>query len=93
MRDCSLLNDCSKMLCQQVEKKQATGSMGCAVPFFFSLFVFVFVFFLFRATPAAYGSSQARGRIGAVAVGLHHSNVRSKPCLRLIPQLTAALDP
>ena len=28
----------------------------------------------FRATPAAYGSSQARGRIGAAAAGPHHSH-------------------
>ena len=32
-----------------------------------------FLFCLFRAAPAAYGGSQARGRIGAVAAGLHHS--------------------
>ena len=37
-----------------------------------SLF-FVFFFFL-RAAPEAYGGSQARGRIGAVAVSLHHSH-------------------
>ena len=37
--------------------------------------------FLFRNTPTAYGSSQARGRIGALAAGLYHShsNTRSKP--------------
>ena len=29
---------------------------------------------LFRAAPAARGGSQARGRIGAVAAGLHHSH-------------------
>ena len=28
----------------------------------------------FRAPPAAHGSSQARGRIGALAAGLHHSH-------------------
>ena len=39
-----------------------------ATNFFFSFF------YLFRATPAAYGSSQARGRIGAAAAGLHHSH-------------------
>ena len=35
---------------------------------------------LFRATPAAYGSSQDRGQIGAVPAGLHcsHSNAGSK---------------
>ena len=39
------------------------------------------MFCLFRATPAAYGSSQARGRIRAIAASLHHShsNSRSKP--------------
>ena len=36
-----------------------------------SLFFFFFFFFsLFRAAPAAYGSSQARGRMGAAAAGL-----------------------
>ena len=42
-----------------------------------------FYCFFFRATPKAYGSSQARGRTGAGAAGLHHndSNVRSKPSL------------
>ena len=39
----------------------------------------------------AYGGSQARGRIGAIAAGLHQSlsNVGSKPCLQPTPQLTA----
>ena len=43
----------------------------------------------------AYGGSQARGRIGAVAAGLHHShsNARSGPRLRPTPQLTATPDP
>ena len=43
---------------------------------------------------AAYGSSQARGRIGATAAGLYHShsNVGSEPCLPT-PQLTAMPDP
>ena len=52
-------------------------------------------FFLFRAAPTAYGSSQARGPIGDVAAGLHHShsNTRSEPHLRPTPQLTATLEP
>ena len=39
----------------------------------------VFFFCLFRATPAAYGGSQARGLIGATASGLcqSHSNARA----------------
>ena len=50
-------------------------------------------FCLFRATPTAYGSSQARGQIGPVAAGLphSHSNVRSKRHLPPTPQLTATL--
>ena len=35
-----------------------------------------FFFFLPMPTPAAYGGSQARGLIGAVAHGLHHSQQR-----------------
>ena len=41
-------------------------------------------FFLFRATPAAYGGSQARGQIRAAAADLHHSHseARSEPHLQ-----------
>ena len=41
-------------------------------PFFclFVVVVFFFFFWLFRAAPEVYGSSQARGRIGAVADSL-----------------------
>ena len=51
--------------------------------------------FLFRTAPEAYGSSQARGWIWATAASQHHShsNSGSKPCLWLIPQLRAMLDP
>ena len=52
-------------------------------------------FLLFRATYAAYGSSQARGRIGTTAAGLYHSHssLGSEPHQRPTPQLTAMLDP
>ena len=57
---------------------------------------FLFFFGLFRASPVAYGSSHARGSIGAVATGLHYttatSNTCSKPYLQPTPQLTAVLD-
>ena len=33
-----------------------------------------FLNFLSRAAPTAYGGSQARGQIGAVAASLHHSH-------------------
>ena len=57
--------------------------------------LFCFCFGLFRATPTAYGGSQARGRIRAVAAGLHHSlsNARSQLHLRPTSQFTAVLDP
>ena len=42
---------------------------------FLCLFCFVFVF---RAAPAAYGGSQARGRIRAAAASLHHSSRQSR---------------
>ena len=47
------------------------------------------------AAPAAYGGSQARGLIGAVATHLHHShsNAGSKPCPRPRSQLTATPAP
>ena len=56
---------------------------------FFSFFVF------FRAAPATYGGSQARGPIGAVAAGLHQSqsNARSEPRLQPTPQLASMPDP
>ena len=56
---------------------------------------FFFIFCLFGVTPGAYGGSQARGLIGAVATGLrqNHSNTGSEPRLRLTPQLTATPDP
>ena len=58
-------------------------------------FFFFFLFLLFRATPSACGGYQARGWIGAAAVGLHHShsNVGSEPSLRPTPQPTATPDP
>ena len=43
--------------------------------------LFFFFFGLLRAAPTAYGSSQAKGQIGAAVAGLHHShsNARSEP--------------
>ena len=56
---------------------------------FFCLFVFS------RADPVAYGSSQVRGLIRAVAADLHQSdnNSGSKLCLQPTPQLTTMQDP
>ena len=62
---------------------------------FFLSFSFLCLFVFSRAALAAYGGSQARGLIGAVAAGLtqSHSNVGSEPRLRRTPQLTATPDP
>ena len=61
----------------------------------FFLFVCFWLFGFSGAAPVAYGGSQSRGRIGAVATGLHqiHSNTESEPRLQPTPQLTATLDP
>ena len=57
--------------------------------FFFDLFAISWV------APVAYGGSQARGLIGAVAASLcqSHSNAGSEPCLQPTPQLMAMPDP
>ena len=46
------------------------GHKNLSPPFFF--------FLLFRAIPATYRSSQARGRIGAMAASLHHSHSNAR---------------
>ena len=43
-----------------------------------TLFLFVLSFCLFRAAPEAYGGSQARGRIRAVAAGLCQNRGNAK---------------
>ena len=57
--------------------------------------IYLFLFFYFSDAPIAYGSSQARGQIGATDAGLHHSHRKagSEPNLRPTPQLTAMPGP
>ena len=52
-------------------------------------------FFFFRATPTAYGGSQARGPIGAVSADLHqsYSNSGSELGLPPTPQQRWILNP
>ena len=75
------------------KRRKEEGDMeverGYALVYFFFFFVFS------RAVLMAYGSSQARGLIGAVAAGLcqSHSNAGSKLCLQPTPQFTATPDP
>ena len=63
---------------------QDCQGLDCDVPSICSFF-FLFFFLVFgRASPAAYGGSQARNPVRAVAAGLHHShsNARSEPTER-----------
>ena len=55
--------------------------------------IYFFRNFFWRGAPAAYGSSQVRGPIGAAANGLYHSNEEFEPHLWPAPQLLASLDP
>ena len=75
----------ARLLSEENQKKKIK-------PCFFCLF---FSFSLFRATPTAYGGSQARGPIGATAAGLFHSHSKAgfEPRLWPTPQLTATPDP
>ena len=63
---------------------------------FYFLFIFIFCLFfaISWAAPAAYGGSQARGRIRTVAASLRqsHSKAGSEPRLRTTPQLMATPD-
>ena len=58
-------------------------------------FFFLGLFAISWAASTAYGGSQARGLIRAVAASLRqsHSNMESEPRLRPTPQLTATPDP
>ena len=62
--------------------------------YFFSFFFSFLFFLLFMVVSVAYGSSQARGRIGAAAADLHHSHSKtgSEPHLQPTSQLMATLD-
>ena len=57
--------------------------------------IIIIIFAFLRAAPTVYGSSQARGQIGATATRLEHShsNAGSEPCLWPTPQLMVMPDP
>ena len=67
----------------------------CFVLWVFFCFLFFVFFAISWAAPMTYGSSQARGLIGAVAADLRqsHRNKGSEPRLQPTPQLTAMPDP
>ena len=56
-------------------EKTTTRKDTCTPMFIVALFFF---FVISWAAPAAYGGSQARGLIGAVATGLHHSHSNAR---------------
>ena len=69
-------------------KSSSNCNSSIFLPFWFFFCLFVCFFCLFAisgAAPAAYGGSHARGRIRALAAGLHHShsNAGSKPLCHL----------
>ena len=86
-------------LCRTHRKKLTTCAPNSVVHWTKKVhFSFAFFFLIFRSlrfTLTAYGDSQARGLIGAVATGLcqSHRNARSEPRLQPTPQLTATPDP
>ena len=59
------------------------------------VYVCIYILSFSRATPLAYGDSQARGLIRAVAAVLHQgdNNVGSKLRLQPTPQLIATPEP
>ena len=71
---------------------QINPTVGCVVAAS-GTFLLLLSFCCFRATPAVYGGSQARGLNRAVAAGLHYSDAGSELWLRPIPQLTATPGP
>ena len=61
----------------------------------YDIVLFYFFAFIFRAAPVAYGSSRAKGQIGALASGLCQSygNTGSESYLWATPQLVVMPDP
>ena len=60
---------------------------------FISFLNLFFFFWIFRAASEAYGTSQARGQIGAAAASLHHSQSNVELQSPPTPQLIATPDP
>ena len=85
---------CRDGLCFTEEKIIIFSSFFCfGFLFYFIFFVFFIFFAISQAAPSAYGGSQARGPIAAVAAGLHQGNVGFELHLQPTPQLTVMPDP
>ena len=97
--------ECAAGVLECAGPQNTQGEEGSALPGFWdlihsekslhALFIYLFILLFLWAAPAAYGGSQARGQIGAVAAGIRqsHSNAGYEPRLQPTPQLTATLDP
>ena len=94
-QQCKILNPLSEVrdwtcvLTDTIWAHYCWATAGTPYLILFIYLVFIYLFFgLFRPVSTAYGGSQARSWIGAVASGLHHShsNARSEPHLWPTPQ-------
>jgi len=95
---CHILNPLSEardQTCILVVTSQVLNLLSYSCPLAFVFFFFFFFLVFSRAAFAAYGGSQARGLIGAIAASLYHSHshVGSELPLRPTPQLMATPDP
>ena len=71
---CHPLNDAVPVASASFSRSASLPSLLVSICHFcFHPFILLIsFFFLFRVTPTAYGSPQARGRIGGAAASLHH---------------------
>ena len=72
----------------EVIRSSLLATFKYAIQVFWGFFFFFCLFAISWAAPAAYGSSQARGQIEAVATSLHH-NSRQR---RILNPLSKARD-
>ena len=78
----------------RVLQRDRTNRMCVCICIYKCIYIFTFCLFFFRTAPIAYGGSQARRLIGAVAAGLCHSHSNARSKLHLpTPQLMATPDP
>ena len=71
--------------------KECLKEVGNHIANIFVCNLFIFLFFLFLGPHLlAYGSSQAKGQIGAVAAGLSHTTATAKPDPSHVSDLSTA---
>ena len=70
---------CPLPFCLQGPMGQAMAPLPTPLQSTGGFFVFFFGFFFFLLFRAAHGGSQARGRIGTTAAGLHHTTATLDP--------------